>query len=118
MPNKLINLEFLKENTFGSKPAIVELLALFINTTGPMLSDLNKYCQAGDWNLLRQMAHKLKSSFSLLGVNEVETLLAQLENYDGSANTKEFICGSIERIMELTAVVNKELETEMEMLKN
>lgn len=66
----LVDLSYLKELSGGSEEFEHEMIELYLNQTPVELSGLETAIQESDYANIKAIAHKLKSSFSLMGVNE------------------------------------------------
>lgn len=95
---KHIDLTYLKELSNGSKEFILEMITVFIEQTPIEIANLEKHLAAKDWKALRATAHKMKPSFSFMGIKELESVIKTVEDY--SANEK-----SLEVLPELVAKI-------------
>ncbi len=70
LDSDLIDLSYLRELSGGSEEFEKEMIELYLNQTPIELEILNKAIEREDFAGVKATAHKLKSSFSLMGVNE------------------------------------------------
>lgn len=77
---KYINLSYLLEVTEGNKDLIIELIEIFKSQI-PEFNDLfNSYMNESSWYQLGLVAHKAKSSVSVMGMSKLAENLKNLEN--------------------------------------
>lgn len=117
MPKNHINLDFLRENTFGSTENMVELIELFLDTTPEMLVELRQNYESQQWDTLRKTAHKLKSNYFTFGVDELSSPIVKVEMFAGEVTNIEEIGQLIQQIELTTNKVYKELNTELQLLR-
>jgi HPt (histidine-containing phosphotransfer) domain-containing protein len=76
---KHINLDYLDQMSDGSPDLKYDLIKMFINQV-PVFSDqLDGYYQSGDYFSLGKLAHKIKSSVAMMGIEELATDMKTLE---------------------------------------
>ncbi|MDF2437145.1 MAG: Hpt protein [Bacteroidota bacterium] len=110
--NKYIDLEYLKQISNGSNEFVYQMITVFIEEIPLELANIDKFLQAKDWKSLRATAHKMKPSYSFMGVKELEVLVNTLEEKCSAETDLELMPGLVERIKSITAEVVKELEVE------
>lgn len=81
MKNRITDLAFLKQNSFGDSDIYRELLSIFVRTTPEMVEQMQDANNKGDLHHLSQVAHKLKSSIQAVGLAQVYPLLDELEHH-------------------------------------
>jgi len=76
---KHVNLDFLNEMSDGSEDLTRDLINMFIKQV-PMFSEqLDNFYQCGDYISLGKLAHKIKSSVAMMGIEELTTDMKALE---------------------------------------
>ncbi len=84
----LYNLEYLEEVAQGSKEFIVEMLDKFLEQTREAVEVLEKSIESGNSDEVRRLAHKLKPTFVIVGVQRIfellKTMEGEAENSDNS----------------------------------
>jgi PAS domain S-box-containing protein len=98
--NKVVNLNFLIESIGGKKDVILETIDIFLEQVPQDIQILNEAVSQTDYLRIKNYAHKMKSTASLIGMYEVEPILAEMENL--GAEKKE-----IERIETLNTTLNE-----------
>ncbi len=79
-----IDIERMKTYTSANDVLVKKLLQSFINNIPGQLEQLQQSIQDDDLNQVRDMAHKLKTPFMYVGVDDVANKLATIEeNYLG-----------------------------------
>lgn len=73
------NLRYLKETMNGKKDAIKEMLVYILQQLPVYLSDLNTAIDAKEYNAIAKLSHKIKSAVAIMGVQQLEPLLTDME---------------------------------------
>jgi PAS domain S-box-containing protein len=98
--NKVVNLDFLIESIGSKKDVILEIIDVFLLQVPEDIQILNEAVTQIDYTRIKNYAHKMKSTTSLIGMHDVEVILVEMENL--GANKKE-----IERIKILNKTLNE-----------
>jgi len=114
--NKYIDLDYLRQISNGSNEFIYQMITVFIEEIPNEIKNLEKHLEKRDWKALRGTAHKMKPSFSFMGVKELEDSINGIEKNSEEEKNLDQIPGLIERIRNITADVILELEKEKELL--
>ena len=56
-----------------------EMFNTFLKVIVPDFPKFQKYWQAADWEMLRRLAHKVKPTFSMVGLTDLEVLVLEIE---------------------------------------
>ena len=108
--NKHTDLSYLSQLANGSDEFIGKMTGIFLEQTPEALENLDKYLENKDWKALRGTAHKMKSSLSIMGIKELEGVVANIEEYcDKETN--------LDRLPELVEQVKVICKESMEELK-
>lgn len=78
-PKKVINLNFLIESIGNNNQVILETIDIFLAQVPEDLGALNEGVKQKDYVAIKGYAHKMKSTASLIGMKEVEPILAEME---------------------------------------
>jgi HPt (histidine-containing phosphotransfer) domain-containing protein len=81
---KQIDLTYLKEIANGSNEFICQMINVFTTETPKEINNLEKHLNNKDWQLLRGTAHKMKPSFTFMGIKKLESIIHTIE--ENSAN--------------------------------
>ena len=76
----LYDLSYLQEVAMGSKEFMVEMIDKFLEQTGEMLCLLETNIDADNREEIRRLAHKLKPTFAIVGINKIFEQLKIIEN--------------------------------------
>ena len=96
-----INLTSLKELSKGDDNFVKEMVQIFIDQTPETINNLEKYMNNKDWKMVRALAHKMKPSFSFVGLQELYEILNSIEEYAESET-------NLDLLPEMIAKINKE----------
>jgi CheY-like chemotaxis protein/HPt (histidine-containing phosphotransfer) domain-containing protein len=65
----------------GGSPSIAKnILKLFISQTPGNMKDLKIFLEKKEWESFKNLCHKMKSSYALLGFQQVKKILEEMEN--------------------------------------
>jgi HPt (histidine-containing phosphotransfer) domain-containing protein len=107
--NKHTDLSYLNQLANGSDEFISKMTAIFLEQTPEALENLDKHLAAKDWKALRGTAHKMKSSLSIMGIKELEPVVADLENFCD----KEINLDKVPALVDQVKIVCKEAMEEL-----
>ena len=109
----LVDLSYLRELSAGNKEFENEMIELFLNQTPLDMKILEDAVNAVDFEKIRTTAHKLKSSFALLGIDEKGSL-ALMEENAGDAKNIAFIESCFLKLKQVFVRVKVLLKKELE----
>jgi len=66
---KYINLDYLLRRTKSDPKLMIEMIALYLEQTPPLVSTMKQSLQDKNWNLLQSAVHKMIPSFSIMGIS-------------------------------------------------
>ena len=112
-----IDLSYLREMSGGNKELILEMISIFSTQVKEFSSEMEHLLANQQYELLGKLAHKAKSSVSIMGLNDLAVRLKDLElsaiqgkNKGSYASTiKDFKITTDEAVKELD-IVSKNLE--------
>ena len=107
------DLTFLKEISDNNEQFFREFITMFLNNTPKSIQDMKTSLMSTDWEALRQAAHKVKPSFNYVGLKELNSLSAKIEEYAKQQCNMEEIKSMLNRIEVVAAIAFKELEEEI-----
>jgi len=114
--NKYISLSFLREMSDENDSFIRDFITLFLQNAPESLKMLQIHLQKKEWELLRQVAHKIKPSFNYLGLKDLHTAASQIEDYAQREFNLHEIPGLVEKILSICEVAFEELKQEIKSL--
>ena len=116
---KCTNLDYLSSRTKSNPKLIMEMIAIYLQQTPPLIATMKQSIQDKDWNLLAASAHKIIPSFSIMGMRpELEIMAKKVQE---AAKAGEFTNEIAQMVMQLEANCTqafKELEEEYNVIKN
>ena len=77
--SKLYNLKQLEELSGGSNDFIKEIISVFLSEVPVQLEALNLSYGKSDYSKIARLAHKLKPSIDLLGIESIANEIRQIE---------------------------------------
>jgi HPt (histidine-containing phosphotransfer) domain-containing protein len=110
--NKYIDLDYLKQISNGSNEFIYQMISVFMEEIPNEIKNMEKHLEKKDWMALKATAHKMKPSFSFMGVKELEESIHDIEQNCAEEKNLDQLPGLIERIKTMTEDVIRELERE------
>lgn len=109
---KQTDLTYLKELSNGSNEFILEMISVFMEQTPIEVANLEKHLNAKDWKSLRGTAHKMKPSFSFMGIKHLESVIKTVEEYAANETNLELLPEMITLIKNSCSEAIAELATE------
>ena len=76
---KVCNLDYLVDATRGNKNMMHNIVEVFMEETRTELSALNAAIIKTNYSIISDISHKIKSSFSLLGITALDPVFAEME---------------------------------------
>lgn len=77
--SKLYNLDYLRSVSGNNEDFIREMVLTFTQTIPPVLDEMKVALDGKDWERLARMAHQIKPSFTLMGLNPLRTSILFIE---------------------------------------
>ncbi len=81
-----IDLSYLKNMSAGNKELITEMIDIFKTQVDEFTKGMDEYYEKKEYELLGRLAHKAKSSISIMGLND---LALELKNFENLAKAGE-----------------------------
>jgi HPt (histidine-containing phosphotransfer) domain-containing protein len=104
------DLSYLKEMSGGNKELVLEMISIFRDQVAEFSSEMEKHLASHDFESLGKLAHKAKSSVSIMGLQELASDLKDLENFARDGIKPESYAGIVEKFKQVTGVALQELE--------
>lgn len=108
---KHINLKYLNEMSEGSDDLKRELINMFIKQVPIFNDQLDTLYKNGDFVSLGKLAHKIKSSVAMMGINELTVDMKALENLTKEGKDVDKYPGYIIKFKSISHEAIKELQT-------
>lgn len=104
------DLTYLREMSAGNHELVVEMITLFETQIEEFYELMDESLKNKEWIKLGQLAHKAKSSVSIMGLNDLATDMKQLELNAKQGVEVESYGKTIERFKSETSTVVAELQ--------
>jgi HPt (histidine-containing phosphotransfer) domain-containing protein len=111
----ITDLPYLKNMSGGSPEIVKEMIGIFVEQANEYIRDMQKHLDEKDYLSLGKLAHKAKSSISIMGMTDLATDLktlelltkdnAEIESYPGFVS--KFLTQTKQAIIELEEVASK-----------
>lgn len=118
MKKKLLNLDFLIRSLDGDKALISETIDVFIEQVPEDLAAIKDAIGKADYPAIKGYAHRMKSTVTLLGAKDVETVLENIETEAMLEGDMEKIKNMHNNIIELCVDVMQEIAMEKQAYAN
>ena len=112
-----IDLSYLKEIAEGNDEFIIEMIEMFLQRTPEALEKLNESFQKQNWEELRLIAHRIKPSYSYVGLPEIQIMLSEIESCSHTKDDINKIPVIISQVKQTSNAAFKDLENELNDLK-
>jgi len=113
-----VDLTSLKSRTKGNRELLMEMIALYIEQTPPLIKQMKQGVQDNDWDSVYSAAHKLIPSFSIMGMHQdFEDTAKKIQEYSGTQKHPEEIKALVIKLEEVCSNACKELEEELYSIK-
>jgi PAS domain S-box-containing protein len=108
------NLEYLRSVSGNNEEFIREMITTFTQTIPPILKEIEEATNQMDWSRVSKLSHKIKPSFTLMGMSAMRNTVATIEEY-GREKTNlnelpkmihQFIRNCEEALPELSSEIN------------
>jgi HPt (histidine-containing phosphotransfer) domain-containing protein len=105
----MIDLSYLREMSGGNKELILEMISIFTAQVKEFGSEMDHLLLNKQYDLLGKLAHKAKSSVSIMGLNDLAIQLKELENSAASGKNAETYASIIVNFKKATSEAVQEL---------
>ncbi len=111
---KHVNLSYLENISEGNNELIIGMIDIFKTQVPEFINEMYKCVKENDWQMLGAIAHRSKSSISMMGITEIEE---DVKNLEISAKEEKDTDGFPAVIQKLQTVCESAL-IELEIIKN
>lgn len=108
-----VNFTFLDNLVMGDTEFKKKVIQMFIDKTPAVIKSMHELYAKEDWEGLKAIAHKFKSSIDFVGANLLAEIVTDLEQNSENAEGKAVIKKEIDEIEELCTSIYKELDVEL-----
>ena len=113
-----IDLNYLIDLSLGSKDFMEDLIISFIKTTPDSISKMQECVAAKDWQQVGGIAHKLKTSFSFMGMETMVEVSKSLQEFGLNNKELEKIPALVEEVVKEYPLAEAELKQELSQLQH
>ncbi len=110
-------MNYLQDVSKGNVLFMLEMIQIFINRTPETIQLLEDAVLVSDWEKVGFWAHKLKSTFAYMGMEELRLQLLDIEKCAKSGLNLETIPANFFQLKEKSAIVLKEIIIYHEQIK-
>jgi CheY-like chemotaxis protein len=110
---KTIDLTFLREISDNNEVFFKEFIAMFLENTPVSILEMKEAVESQDWEKLRQASHKVKPSFNYVGLKELNSKAARIEELSKNKSGIEEIRTCLNFISQNANIAFRELEEEI-----
>jgi PAS domain S-box-containing protein len=112
------NLQYLRSVSGNNAEFIREMITTFLHTLPGILAEMQRAAQDRSWEKLSRLAHQIKPSFTLMGLDGLRSRVLFIEE-NGKAYTRtDELPGIVKDFSEKCQVVIMELKSEVEAIAN
>jgi len=116
--SKCVDLTYMSKRTKANPELMMEMIALYLEQTPPLISKIKQSVDDKDWNSLYAAVHKIIPSFSIMGIHkDFENMAKKIQEY---ASTQQHLDELPELVLQLEHVCSQaceELEEEYNLIK-
>lgn len=112
--HKYTDLTYLKKLSKGDDDFVKQMISIFINQTPTAIQKMEADLSNRDWASLRAVAHKMKPSFSFVGVTSLQEKIETIEDNAAQGTNPNLIADLIAQVKEVSLKAVAELQTATE----
>ncbi len=105
-----IDLSYLREMSGGNKELVLEMITIFAEQVKDFGTEMDQLYASRQYEQLGKLAHKAKSSVSIMGLSDLARMLKDLETSAIQGKNKESYPVTIENFKKTTGEAVKELD--------
>ena len=99
------NIGYLTEMMKGNKQLIFRVMIAFVKQVNEELQSINDAIEKADYPKIKNIAHTMKSSVSIMGISILKPVLQKMEDL-GTTDSSNPLNSNIEKIKELNQKLN------------
>jgi HPt (histidine-containing phosphotransfer) domain-containing protein len=104
------DLTYLKQMSGGSEETIAEMIGLFIEQVQEISNEMLAALSNKEWSILSKLAHKAKSSVSIMGMLDLADVLKKLELNAAAGKEIESYKAIVDKFVNDCKIAEKELK--------
>ena len=115
---KCINLTYLNKRTKSNPEMMMEMIAVYLEQTPPLIISMKESLANKDWQALHAAVHKIIPSFSIMGIGEdSENIAKKVQEYAKTQQETVVMSKLIAQLELMCVQACKELEEEYNTIK-
>jgi len=115
---KYVNLEYLAKRTKSNPEMMMEMIAVYLEQTPPLISIMKESLTNKDWMALHAAVHKIIPSFSIMGIGEdSENIAKKVQEYAKTQQETDVMLQLVTQLELICVQACKELEEEYNSIK-
>ncbi|MCK9220629.1 MAG: ATP-binding protein [Bacteroidales bacterium] len=116
---KCTDLDYLIHRTKSNPTLMMEMIALYLEQTPPLIKAMNKSFQSKDWNSLYSAVHKMIPSFAIMGISiDFENMAKKVQEYASTQKQGDGIHDLVQQLGNICTQACCELEEEFKRIKS
>jgi PAS domain S-box-containing protein len=116
---KCTNLDYLMHRTKSNPTLMMEMIALYLKQTPPLIGIMKQSFKDEDWNSLQAAVHKMIPSFSIMGIHsDFENMAKRVQEYANAQKAEDGMNDLVIRLEEICMQACEELEIELNTIIN
>jgi PAS domain S-box-containing protein len=115
---RCIDLNYLYHRTKYNPTLIMEMIAIYLDQTPPLILSMKKSFQDKDWETLYAAVHKMIPSFSIMGISgDFEKMAKKIQDYASSQQQSEEMSYLVMQLENVCSQACSELKEEFNRIK-
>jgi PAS domain S-box-containing protein len=116
---RCIDLDYLFRRTKSNPDLIMQMIALYLEQTPPLILEMKQSLHEKNWNSLYSAVHKMIPSFSIMGIStDFENMAKQVQEYASTQKQTDGIPALVSKIENVCTQACIELKEEYNAIKN
>ena len=116
---KCTDLTYLNDRTKGNPQLMMDMIALYLEQTLPLIKSMQQSLLEKDWDSLHAAVHKIIPSFHIVGIHEnFEGIAKKIQEYASSQQHLDELQELLLQLENVCSQACKELEEEYNLIKN
>lgn len=115
---KLTDLEYLNRRTKSNPALMMEMLAVYLEQTPPLIRAMKTSFADHDWQALYSAVHKMIPSFAIMGMsNDFENMAKKIQKFAATQQEADGIQEMVNELEKVLAQSCEELQTDLNTFK-